>query len=407
MRVGFFTRKLTLSEVSDSEDAKDSVKVPIRTLRFKVRPEAYPWLNAATIEANQVWNYFNAVSFKAARPFAGKPRYLSGFDLCNLSAGATEYFEHIGADTIQRIATEYAIRRAQFKKSKLRWRVSSGSRRSLGWVPFKAASIRRHNRYLRFCGKVIRVFEKERFASISKWQSGCFAQDALGDWYLCLPVAIPDQSPAPELSAVGIDLGLKDTAVTSDGERLAAGQFYRSLEVKIAQAQRRGHKRQAKRLHRQACRRRQNALHQFSRRIVNQYQNIFIGDVSSLKLVKTRMAKSVLDAGWGILKTQLLYKGEYAGRSVRIVNERNTSRTCSSCGSLTGPTGVNGLRVRTWICSGCGALHDRDVNAARNILAAERLPPPGYGNEISQRHAPPSRAHRPRKARIARDAAAS
>ncbi len=407
MRVGFFTRKLTLNEVSDSEDAKDSVKVPIRTLRFKVRPEAYPWLNAATIEANQVWNYFNAVSFKAARPFAGKPRYLSGFDLCNLSAGATEYFEHIGADTIQRIATEYAIRRAQFKRAKLRWRLSSGSRRSLGWVPFKAASIRRHNRYLRFCGKVVRIFERERFASISKWQSGCFSQDAVGDWYLCVPVAIPDQSPAPELSAVGIDLGLKDTAVTSDGERLAAGQFYRSLEAKIAQAQRRGHKRQAKRLHRQACRRRQNALHQFSRRIVNKYQNIRIGDVSSLKLVKTRMAKSVLDAGWGILKTQLLYKGEYAGRSVRIVNERNTSRTCSHCDSLTGPTGVNGLRVRTWICRGCGAFHDRDVNAARNILAAERLPPSIYGNEISQRHAPPSRANRPRKARIARDAAAS
>ncbi len=398
---------LTLNEVSDSEVAKACVKVPIRTLRFKVCPEVYSWLNAAAIEANQVWNYFNAVSYKAARPFAGTPQYLSGFDLCNLSAGATEYFEHIGADTIQRIAVEYANKRAQFKKTKLRWRVSSGSRRSLGWVPFKAASIRRHNRYFRFCGKAVRIFERERFASISKWQSGCFAQDAVGDWYLCLPVWLPDESAAPELAEVGIDLGLKDTAVTSDGQRLTAGQFYRSLEVKIARAQRRGHKRQAKRLHRRASRRRQNALHEFSRRIVNHYQNIRIGDVSSLKLVKTRMAKSVLDSGWGILKTQLLYKGEYAGRSVRIVNERNTSRTCSSCGSLTGPTGVNGLRVRTWICSGCGAFHDRDVNAARNILTAERLPPSGYGNETSQRHAPPSRANRPRKARIARDAAAS
>ena len=409
MRVASCIEEPTLPQVSDSQEAKVKVviKVPIRTLRFKVRPEAYAWLNAASIEANQVWNYFNATSYKAARPFAGKSTWLSGFDLCSLSAGASQYFEHIGADTIQRIAVEYANKRVQFKRARLRWRVSRGARRSLGWIPFKAASVRRHKRYLRFCGKAVRVFEAKRLANIAQWQSGCFSQDAVGDWYLCLPVKMPDQSPAPSAGSVGIDLGLMDTAVTSDGERLAAVQFYRSLEAKIAQAQRRGLKRQAKRLHRRARRRRQNALHQFSRRIVDKYQKIVIGDVSSLKLVKTRMAKSVLDSGWGMLKTQLLYKGEYAGRRVRIVDERNTSRTCSHCDSFTGPAGIHGLRVRTWICSGCGACHDRDVNAARNILAAERLPPSEYGNETSQRHAPPSRARRPRKAPKARGAAAS
>jgi putative transposase len=307
LQVAVFVWRTILTEVSGSNEARALPKVPIRTLRFKVRSDAYSWLNAAAIESNQVWNYFNATSFKAARPYAGKSRWLSGFDLCNLAAGATEYFEHIGADTIQRIATEYATRRAQFKKARLRWRVSSGSRRSLGWIPFKAASIRRHHRYLRFCGKVVRIFEGERFAHIAKWRSGCFSQDAVGDWYLCLPVAIPDESPAPSSAQVGIDLGLKDTAVTSDGDRLPAGQFYRSLETKIAQAQRRGHKRQAKRLHRRASRRRHNALHKFSRRIINRYQNILIGDISSPKLVKTRMAKSVLDCGWGQLKTQLQY----------------------------------------------------------------------------------------------------
>jgi transposase len=294
--------------VSNASACGEQHRVGIRTLRFKVRAESNAWLNAAAIEANQVWNYFNATSYKAARPYSGKRKWLTGFDLCNLSAGATEYFEHIGADTIQRIATEFAARRVQFKKAKLRWRVSSGSRRSLGWIPFKPASIRRRGRYIRFCGKVIRVFEGQRFADIEKWQCGCFAQDAVGDWYLCLPVAIPDQTPAPNLGEVGIDLGLKDTAVTSDGARLAAGQFYRNLELRIAQAQRRGHKRQAKRLHRRAKRCRHNALHEFSRRLVNRYQTIVIGDVSSLKLVKTRMAKSVLDCGWGQLKTQLLYK---------------------------------------------------------------------------------------------------
>jgi putative transposase len=167
---------------------------------------------------------------------------------------------------------------------------------------------------------------------------------------------------------VGIDLGLKDIAVTSDAERLEAGRFYRRIEPQIAQAQRRSHKRQAKRLHRRAASRRRDALHKFGRKIVDQYQNIVAGDVSSLQLAKTRMAKSVLDAGWGMLKMQLQYKGQQAGRSVRVVNERNTTRVCSSCGASTGPSGPGQLVVRQWECTDCGAVHDRDVNAAMNIL---------------------------------------
>jgi transposase len=76
-----------------------------------------------------------------------------------------------------------------------------------------------------------------------------------------------------------------------------AGDFYRNSELQIAQLQRRGHKSQVERLHRKVARRRKDALHKFSRKIVNQYQNIVIGDVSSAKLIKTPMAKSVHDAG--------------------------------------------------------------------------------------------------------------
>jgi putative transposase len=141
-------------------------------------------------------------------------------------------------------------------------------------------------------------------------KSGCFAQDAVGDWWLCVPVECPILQTVAPNEVVGLDLGLRETVASSDGDKLHAGQFYRRIEQKIAQAQRRGHKRQAKRLHRQAARRRKDALHKFSRKVVNSYQNIVIGDVSSLKLVKTPMAKSVLDAGWGILKTQLHYKAQ-------------------------------------------------------------------------------------------------
>jgi len=252
-----------------------AVNVPqcIRTLRLKVKTETYPWLNAAAVEINQVWNWANATSYRAARPFAGPGKWLSGFDLDKLAAGATEYFEHIGSDTIQRVNAEFATRRQQFKKAKLRWRVSRRAKRT-------------------------------------------------------------------------------------------------------------------------AARRRKDALHKFSRKIVDRYQIIVVGDVSSIRLVKTRMAKSVLDAGWGMLKTQLQYKGEYAGRSVCVVSERNTTRTCSSCGSRTGPTGLDMCAVRTWMCSECGDTHDRDVNAAKNILSAGRMPPSVSGNESSSSVAPTSQANR-------------
>jgi IS605 OrfB family transposase len=370
----------------------------IRTLRFKIRPESYPWLNAAAIEVNQVYNYANATSFAAATRTDLKRKWLTGFDLCGLTAGATEYFTHIGADTIQRICTEYAQKRTAARRLRLRWRVSRGARRSLGWIPLKAACLKRKGNALRFCGKTFRVFERERLEGV-KWQQGCFAQDAVGDWWLCLPVrVIAEQNVAPK-EVVGIDLGLKDVAVTSDGERLEAMRFYRDAQDRLGLLQRRGHRRQATRLHRRIRRRRQDACHKFSRKLVNTYQNIIVGDVSPLKLAKTRMAKAVLDSGWSTLRGMLRYKSAFACRSLKIVNERNTTRACSNCGSLTGPKGLRQLVVRTWVCVRCGVSHDRDVNAARNILASGfRCGTPVCGNEPSPAQSPPSQIPHLRKA---------
>src|SRR3989440_10141941 len=110
-----------------------------RTLRMKVKREAYRWLNAAAAEVNLVWNWSNETGAKAARPFAGKPKWLSEFDLDRLSAGASEYFERIGADTIQCINHEYAAKRRAANRTRLRWRVSRGARRALGWGACKGA----------------------------------------------------------------------------------------------------------------------------------------------------------------------------------------------------------------------------------------------------------------------------
>jgi putative transposase len=260
----------------------------VRTVRLKVKREAYPWLEAAATEVNQVWNWGREVSTDAADR-CRRSRFLSGFELDRLSAGACEYFEHIGADTIQRVNHEYASKRRAAKRMHLRWRRSRDPLRSLGWVPFKAASLRHKGKALRFCGKTFRVFESERLEE-AKWRDGCFAQDPVGEWWVCLPVFV-ERKEAPALGdAVGVDLGCKEAAVTSDGARLESG-CYRRLEGKIAQAQRRGHKRQAKRLHRKAANQRREALHRFSTLLVR----TSVADVSDAQLDQVASSKLAVD----------------------------------------------------------------------------------------------------------------
>ena len=115
------------------------------TLRLKVRSESYPWLNAAAREVNTVWNWCNSTSIDAAdRHRRAHARFLTGFDLCNLSAGASQYFEHIGADTIQRVCCEYAVKRRAAQRVKLRWR-ERGSHRA--WRNKSRAGTRPSSRY--------------------------------------------------------------------------------------------------------------------------------------------------------------------------------------------------------------------------------------------------------------------
>ena len=357
-----------------------SDKVMVKTIKLKVKPGSSNWLGQAAIEVNNIWNYCNETAIKALEtgPERPKPKWLSGYDLCYLTAGMTEFTTKIGADSIQCLCVEYAQKRKQAKKRKLRWRASKGSDRALGWVPFKTKNIKRHGNAVRFCGKTFRLFNAGRLDE-GKLKSGCFAQDGVGDWYLCVACEVPIVESIAPKEAVGIDLGLKSVASTSDGDKLDM-HFYRDSEQKLGELQRRGHKKQAKRVHRKIKRQRAHKAHCFTKGIVDNYQNIFVGDVSSSKLVKTRLSKSVLDSSWAMLKNQLLYKSQQAGRRFEVINESYTSRSCSECGSLSGPQGLRELPVREWRCADCGTVHDRDVNAARNILhLGLKCQPPSAG----------------------------
>ncbi|WP_366930738.1 transposase, partial [Marinospirillum sp.] len=115
-------------------------------------------------------------------------------------------------------------------------------------------------------------------------------------------------------------------------------------------------------MHAKIANRRKNALHQFSRELVNRSGLIVVGNVSSLSQAKTNRAKSVYDAGWSMLKTMLEYKCDHAGIVFKEVNEAYTTQTCSNCGSCpdSSPKGLAGLGIREWTCSACGATHERD-----------------------------------------------
>ncbi|MBP7916571.1 MAG: transposase, partial [Giesbergeria sp.] len=199
---------------------------------------------------------------------------------------------------------------------------------------------------------------------------GSFSQDSRGRWYFNVAVQVQSQ-PSTGTAAVGIDLGLKECATVSTGDKLG-GRWYRSHEKALGIAQRAHKKKRVKAIHAQIKNQRKDALHQFSTQLVKNNAAIFVGDVASAKLVKTKMAKSTLDAGWSMLKTMLEYKSHQAGIVFEVVNESYSTQTCSCCGVIpaSSPKGRAGLRIREWVCSTCATVHDRDVNAAKNILAA-------------------------------------
>jgi transposase len=194
-------------------------------------------------------------------------------------------------------------------------------------------------------------------------KGGAFVEDALGRWYVCLTVEV-ERKPATNDKAIGIDLGLKSLATLSDGRKIEAPQIYRRYEQQLATLQRAGKRRHAKRLHAKIKACRADFLHKISTELAGQNAIIAVGNVNARALA----SKSVLDAGWSSFRKMLAYKA----KDYREVDERFTTQDCSACGARCGPKGQKGLGIRQWQCSSCGISHDRDVNAALNILAIAR-----------------------------------
>ena len=181
---------------------------------------------------------------------------------------------------------------------------------------------------------------------------------------------------------VGVDLGLASLAVTSDGEVIGNPRFLQARKRQLARAQRtlsrkqKGSANRAKARHRVAVLHRKvraarlDHAHKTALRLVRDNQAVYAEDLCVSGLARTRLARSVHDAGWAQLVRLIEEKAVQYGRTfARIGRFEPTSQVCSACGVNDGP---KPLSVRQWTCAACGTVHDRDLNAAKNILAAGR-----------------------------------
>jgi putative transposase len=210
------------------------------------------------------------------------------------------------------------------------------------------------------------------------------AREPDGRWYITFTIDTDDPEPLPSAGhVVGVDLGVKDFAVASDGQRIANPRHLERKARALARYQRRmarcqqgsanREKARAKvaRAHRKVRHARADFLQRASTRLVRQHDVIVIEDLAVANMVRNRhLARAISGCGWGEFRRQLEYKCQRYGRRLVVIDRwYPSSKTCSACGHLLADLS---LKTRYWTCPSCGARHDRDVNAAKNILAAGR-----------------------------------
>jgi len=209
-------------------------------------------------------------------------------------------------------------------------------------------------------------------------KSATFKREACGHWYISL---VTEQQIAPKVDRlvqthIGIDVGLKSLAVLSSGETIDNPRWYRTQTRKLRRAQKalsrkvKGSRNRSKarvvvaRLHQKIRNQRNDFLHKLSTDLVRHFDLISIEDLNVRGLAKTKLAKSVLDAGWGMFRSMLTYKADRASTHVIAIGRFfPSSKTCGACGLINADLT---LSDRDWTCA-CGIHHDRDLNAARNI----------------------------------------
>ena len=202
-----------------------------------------------------------------------------------------------------------------------------------------------------------------------------------GEWYISFLCDVRIETLPPSDKHVGIDMGINALATLSTGEKVANPRPMRRYRLRLATAQRhlarkqkgsansRKAKRKVARIHDRISETRKDQLHKLTTRLVRENQSIAIEDLAVRNMLKNHcLAGSISDASWGELKRMLEYKCECYGRELRVVDRWfPSSKTCHGCGHVVDKLPLN---IRSWECPKCSVIHDRDVNAAINILSA-------------------------------------
>jgi putative transposase len=208
------------------------------------------------------------------------------------------------------------------------------------------------------------------------------SRESDGRWYVTFTIDTDALEPLPETGrAVGVDLGVTHLAVTSTGDRIANPRHLERKARRLVRYQRRmarcqkgsanwkKEKLKVARAHRKVRNARADFLHQTSTRLVRKADLIVIEDLAVQNMVRNRhLSRAISDCGWGEFRRQLEYKCQRYGRRLVVIDRwYPSSKTCSACGHLFRDLS---LSMRHWRCPSCGTRHDRDINAAKNILAA-------------------------------------
>ena len=228
-------------------------------------------------------------------------------------------------------------------------------------------------------------------ATITKNRSGKWFVSLSYEQHLKAPVVIDNLGCMA--NPIGLDLGVKDLAITSDGDVFKNPSYARRAKKKLAredkslsrrreQAKKDGRKLEdcknyqkqkvkRARAHEKVKNQREDGLHKATSTLIKNHDFVAVEDLSASNLMKNhKLAFSINDASWNSFLTKLKYKAARSGKAVQVVDRLYAStQLCSECEEKSGPRGFSQLNVREWTCSNCGATHDRDVNAAKNILA--------------------------------------
>lgn len=327
----------------------------IKSIKFRVKDKnCSVLLDQMAKDTNLVWNILNSASRKKWKE---SRKMFHKFDpwFNQILTGASKILA-INNPSVQAIRDQFH-KDIHKNKKQLRFR----SRKSTKWVPFKGDTIKLTAGTVTYKKHNFRIWQSMKIPG--KIKSGCFTCDATGKWFVSFNYEC-EEKVSLGTNQVGIDLGLKTTAVCSDGITLDVNDL-KPIDTRIAKLQQARRFKLVKVLHKKKTNIKNDRFNKFALNLVNINSLVAIGNVNGF--TKGNMAKSRYANSWTILKNKIEFKCKEYGVTYAEVSEYLTTQTCNVCGSVEGPKGIKELSVRSWVCS-CGAELNRDINAAINIL---------------------------------------